>query len=613
MRSLFLIIWGLSLCHHCFAQTDFAQRAHPQMLHAHNDYQKPLPFWNAWAAGVASIEVDLYYHDGQVWVAHDKAELRQKLSFEKLYLEPLREVFRRNQQKPYADSSKKLMLLLDFKNHSQEILDWLLQTIAPYDSIFNPKVNPSAIRLAISGARPPAKDWLKLPEQIFIDGRLNDPIDESNRHKVALISAPFYLMSSWKGIEAIAPGDLLKIQEAVQKARDLKIKLRLWATPDTPKAWHFLLRWGLGYINTDQVDQASAFLNHYPKGFYHNLSPYPAYRARPDFSKRSPENIILFLAPGINWTHLEALKAINREFIALDNFENRAMFQTNSQDAFIPDDAAAMSQIAGGTIVKNRAIGLDEAGQPIKSLLEICKEKGWKTGIISSGLLSQASLSPFYAHCADKSNAKVILEQLADKKIDVLAGEGDFLLETYPGFEEKLLGKSYKISADMETFRDKDKFPEILLTEVEYFASSPYPSQQNRFAELLSATLKKLHYSTAPFFLVAESSRLDEGPKAYQMSHLMEEALSLDRAISTALAYADRSQNTMVLFLSPYESGGLQLLDANPEEGWVLGKFSQIGINKQVMGLFAYGPGARQCRGWLTGSEIFEMIKDYIH
>ncbi|MEO1653779.1 MAG: alkaline phosphatase, partial [Bacteroidota bacterium] len=512
-----------------------------------------------------------------------------------------------------ADPQKRLMLLLDFKNHTQEILDWLIETIAPYDSIFDPQVNPAAVQLAISGARPPAQDWLKLPNNIFIDGRLHDLIDASNRHKVALISAPFYKYSSWKGLDDIHPQELEKIQAAIQQAQELDLKLRFWATPDTPKAWHHFLLWQLDFINTDQVGQAGQFLQDYSKNFYLNLSPYPAYRARPNFSKRSPENIILFLAPGINWSHLEALKAINREFIALDNFKDRAMVQIESQDHFMPDAAAAASQIAGGEVVKNRYIGLNDQGQPIKNLLEIGQEKGLKIGLISSGLLSQASLSPFYAHCEDKSNYKIILEQLADNRFDLLAGEGNHLLDTYPGFKEKLMGQSYKFSHNLETFRENVKFPEILLSEVEYFASNPYPSQQNRFAELLSASIKKLHYSGNPFFLIAESARLDEGKTSTHMHHLMEELLSLDRAVSTALAYADRSQNTIVLFLCPYESGGLQLLDADPKKSWVLGSFSQKGVNKRVSGLFAYGPGARQCRGWLQGEQIFELIKDYIH
>ncbi len=47
----------------------------PQQLHAHNDYRQPVPFWNAWAAGCGSIEIDLYWQDGQPHVAHDPSDL----------------------------------------------------------------------------------------------------------------------------------------------------------------------------------------------------------------------------------------------------------------------------------------------------------------------------------------------------------------------------------------------------------------------------------------------------------------------------------------------------------------------------------------------------------
>ena len=41
-------------------------------LHSHNDYLQPVPFWDAFSAGCASIEVDVILQEGQLQVAYEK-------------------------------------------------------------------------------------------------------------------------------------------------------------------------------------------------------------------------------------------------------------------------------------------------------------------------------------------------------------------------------------------------------------------------------------------------------------------------------------------------------------------------------------------------------------
>jgi alkaline phosphatase len=46
-----------------------------QLIHAHNDYQKPDPLINALRYKVFTIEADIYLLDNKILVAHDKKEL----------------------------------------------------------------------------------------------------------------------------------------------------------------------------------------------------------------------------------------------------------------------------------------------------------------------------------------------------------------------------------------------------------------------------------------------------------------------------------------------------------------------------------------------------------
>ena len=68
------------------ACTGFAQEF---KIHSHNDYRQNVPFWKAFGAEVQSIEVDVFYLDEKLMVAHEVSEVKQYKTLERLYLNPL--------------------------------------------------------------------------------------------------------------------------------------------------------------------------------------------------------------------------------------------------------------------------------------------------------------------------------------------------------------------------------------------------------------------------------------------------------------------------------------------------------------------------------------------
>src|SRR6188474_3673036 len=68
-----------------------------QLIHAHNDYQKPEPLTNALRHKAFSIEADIYLSDNRLLVAHDKKELATARTLDSLYLQPIIELFRQHE------------------------------------------------------------------------------------------------------------------------------------------------------------------------------------------------------------------------------------------------------------------------------------------------------------------------------------------------------------------------------------------------------------------------------------------------------------------------------------------------------------------------------------
>ena len=61
-----------------------------EKAHAHNDYEHERPLEDALAEGFCSVEADIWLVDGALLVAHDRDEVKDGRTLERLYLDPLK-------------------------------------------------------------------------------------------------------------------------------------------------------------------------------------------------------------------------------------------------------------------------------------------------------------------------------------------------------------------------------------------------------------------------------------------------------------------------------------------------------------------------------------------
>ena len=137
-----------------------APAAREMLVHSHNDYEQKRPFWGAYEAGADSIEADVYLVGNDLLVAHSRSGLKTAKTLRSLYLEPLRDVMRKNGGRARADG-KPLQLLIDLKN-GKSALDRLVEIVERegYRDYFDIVKNPSATRLTVTGDHSAIKDFL---------------------------------------------------------------------------------------------------------------------------------------------------------------------------------------------------------------------------------------------------------------------------------------------------------------------------------------------------------------------------------------------------------------------------------------------------------------------
>src|SRR5205823_6660317 len=90
-----------------------------------------------------------------------------------------------------------------------------------------------------------------------------------------------------------------------------------------------------------------------------------------------------------------------------------------------PDQAAAATAIATGTRVPNGAIAINVDKKPLQSIIELAREYGRATGLVTDTKLTDPTSVAFYAHPVDPNDIEKIAAELVDGgKIDIAMGGG---------------------------------------------------------------------------------------------------------------------------------------------------------------------------------------------
>lgn len=196
----------------CFCVTAAAER--PMLIHSHNDYCRRAPFWQAYAQGVYSIEADVFLHDGRLLVGHDVEDLSPDMTFESLYVEPIVTLFGRNGGRAWKDSDERLQLMVELKSATEPTLQAVTALLGRYPEVFDPAVNPEAVRIAVTGRVPAPEDFGKYPAYVRFDGNWETDYTPDQLERIALVSVNFRTYSQWNGKGSIIPAERVKLERS---------------------------------------------------------------------------------------------------------------------------------------------------------------------------------------------------------------------------------------------------------------------------------------------------------------------------------------------------------------------------------------------------------------
>jgi alkaline phosphatase len=573
--------------------------------HSHNDYNNNIPFYRAYEKGFGSIEADVYAVNGQLMVAHDKKYITAERSLKILYTDPLIKKLR-------VDQKRQLRLLIEIKEDYKAVLPLVIKELKPLEQYLTYPGHPGRLSIVMTGAVPPANELLYYPEWILFDVDHLDGFTPQQWSKIGLVSFPFGKYVKWNGKGVLNHEEISRIKGGIDSVHAMGKKIRFWETPDTKSSWLALIRLGVDVIGTDKVEELGDFLNKKPKDEYVSAASYPIYHPtyHSDGVTKKVKNIILCIGDGMGLSQIYATYTANRGQLNIFQILNIGFSITNSADAYITDSAAGGTAFANGQKTNDRAVGVDTAGKPLKSLADYSAQAGKKTADIVVCELTDATPAVFYAHQSERSNSTAIANDIVSSPIDI------FLGSAYKDFTPKIDGQSaldkmqqkgYTVIRNFNDFLNSSS-PKILALVDD---SVTRPKMQGR-GDYLSLALNKVTntFKSNPegFFMMIEGSQIDWGGHSNNLEQVVTENADFDRMVGNALRFADDDGETLVIVTADHETGGLTLLDGNIAKGYVWGDFSTNDHSGTPVPVFAYGPHSGDFRGVYNNTEIFKKL-----
>lgn len=409
------------------------------LVHSHNDYRQRVPFYQAYSQQVYSIEADVFVTErGDLLVGHDKEDLTPDADLENMYLLPLVKLFRQNEGSPWKNSDYDLQLMIDMKTPTEPTLTRIVEMVGQYPEVFDPFVNPNAVKVVITGSVPKPENFEKYPPFIFFDGQVALNYTDDQLERIALISEPFFKYARWNGKGTMLHEQKEKVQEIIDKAHSMGKPIRFWASPDGITAWNTQYAMGVDIINTDRVEKCTDFFRNFEDKNYrievetHNahgmvttdrldkttsgfrgfnrekiqlserIEIYqPTYRN--DGAEKKIRNIIFLIGDGMGLAQINAAETVNKGLTLL-NIKNIGLQKSNAKDAYTTDSAAGGSALATGKATNNRYISMTDDGKVNASFTDYAYEKGLACGVITLGNLADATPAAFYGHATERDD-----------------------------------------------------------------------------------------------------------------------------------------------------------------------------------------------------------------
>ena len=290
------------------------------------------------------------------------------------------------------------------------------------------------------------------------------------------------------------------------------------------------------------------------------------------------KNIILMIGDGMGPAHvgvawLYATRELGKDLVMTEVMNNgqTAYMVNDTADSTVTESAAAAVQMATGVKVLAKSIGVGPDGRILKTILEMAKEKGKATGLVTTSGITDATPAGFVAHVEKRSEEEKIAEQLIKSDVNILFGGRKvfFLPEAEKGkrkdgrnlvTEARENGYLVVETGDGMKKADGKKILGLYNRENMLYEIDRKDSDEPSLAEMTVKALDLLSKNENGFFLMVEAGRIDHAAHHHDIAAVISDLLAFDDAVKVAYNFQKSNADTLLVITADHETGGMMVL-----------------------------------------------------
>jgi len=327
---------------------------------------------------------------------------------------------------------------------------------------------------------------------------------------------------------------------------------------------------------------------------------------------QKPVNVIIFIGDGMGVSQVYSGMTASGNNMTFPYFPISGFSITYSSDDYITDSAAGGTALSAGEKTNNGMLAMRPDSSLMTTILELAKQNGLSTGVVSISSVTHATPASFATHASSRGMYEDIAKGYPKGTADVFIGGG------------KAHFISRKDSADL-TVDLKNMGYDVVYTPEEMKKSAsahlaalladvhmPYIAEgrdTNYLADATSKAIEILSKNPKGFVLMVEGSLIDFACHANDLNKSVDEVLDLDRAVKRAYEFATKDGKTLIVVTADHETGGLSIIGGSVKDKKTVGAFTTDGHSATMVPVFAFGPGAVNFTGVQQNTEINRKIE----
>jgi alkaline phosphatase len=322
---------------------------------------------------------------------------------------------------------------------------------------------------------------------------------------------------------------------------------------------------------------------------------------------RRAKSAVVMIGDGLGFAGIEASRLLNRGIgghLQLDRFPVAGFSTTRSAIEVVTDSGAGATAIATGHKTLNGRLGVDATGNSLRTLAELAKAQGKAVGLITDSYMWDATPGGFAVHQTNRRKYLEIALELAGRDFDLLIGcetrrvkEDD---DDQGPIVQKFLAEGWQVGRDLDWLEKAG--PGKALALLPGGSMSPQKGS-SQLARAVALAIARLEQDPEGYFLLIESEETDTGGHDNDLEQVARGVEALDFSLERVFAAAERDGETLVVFTSDHETGGLAILGGTAGEPLEY-RFATDGHNAEPVPLLAYGPGAERFAGSQDNTEV---------